>query len=98
MVLVRQVLLESLLLGFLGGLLGLAVAAWTAKLLATAVEGPALSLELNAPLLGFNFGLALAAAVLLGLAPALTPPQVSEVVRMDAFARSSASVPAMLPR
>lgn len=70
-VLMRQVLLESLVLGLAGGLAGLVVAAWTVKLLATVVEGSGLNLELNARLLGFNFGVALVAAVLFGLAPAL---------------------------
>jgi len=75
-VLARQVLLESLVLGLLGALAGLVVAAWTMKLLETAVGDSGSVLELNARVMAFNFGLALVAALLFGLAPALKATRV----------------------
>jgi len=64
--LIRQVLLESLALGLLGGAAGLAVAFGTTRLLAVLAEVG----ELNARVLLFNFVLAALTALLFGLVPA----------------------------
>lgn len=73
--LIRQNLAESLLLAFLGGALGVAVAyGFTAALLNLAVTDPGHSTLRVAPdsaILLFNFAIALAAGVLFGLAPAV---------------------------
>jgi len=68
--LVRQVLLESLVLGLAGGVAGLVVAVWTMKLLELLVEGAGFSAVLSMRVIGFNFGVAAVTAVLFGLAPA----------------------------
>ncbi len=64
--LVRHVLLESLALGLLGGVAGLAVALGTTKLLAALADVG----ELNARVLAFNFVLAALMSLLFGLMPA----------------------------
>ncbi len=64
--LVRQTLLESLVLGLLGGLAGLFVAFGTTKVLTVLTEVG----ELNSRTLVFNFILASLAALLFGLVPA----------------------------
>ncbi|HXU36106.1 MAG TPA: ABC transporter permease [Blastocatellia bacterium] len=72
--LVRQFLVESLLLSFLGGVVGFAVASWTLSLLVasipTSVGALGLSPELDLRMLGFNLALALVTGLLFGLAPA----------------------------
>jgi macrolide transport system ATP-binding/permease protein len=80
--LVRQLLTESVLLGLLGGVLGLAVAWWTAKLLVS-FQPPvlfklSLDLGIDGRVLAFTFFVSLLAGVLFGLAPALqaTRPQL----------------------
>jgi predicted permease len=73
--LVRQFLVESLLLSLLGGLVGLIVAAWSLGALVasipTSVGALGLSPELDLRMLGFNLALALMTGSLFGLAPAL---------------------------
>jgi predicted permease len=71
---VRQLLLESLLLAMTGGALGLSLAQWaTSALVAMAPEGLARTSEivLNFRVLGFAFLVALVTGVLFGLAPAI---------------------------
>lgn len=72
--LVRQFLVESLLLSFLGGVVGFAVASWTLGLLVasipTSVGALGLSPELDLRMLGFNLALALVTGLFFGLAPA----------------------------
>ncbi len=73
--LVRQLLTESVLLGLLGAAVGVLLAAWLTRLLAT-FELPlpialSLDLRLDARVLGFTILVALATGVLAGLAPAL---------------------------
>jgi putative ABC transport system permease protein len=72
--LVRQFLVESLLLSFLGGVVGLIVAAWTLGLLVASIPASVgalgLSPELDLRMLGFNLALALLTGLLFGLAPA----------------------------
>jgi len=80
--LIRQLLTESVLLGLMGGVLGLAVAWWTAKLLVS-FQPPvlfklSLDLGIDGRVLAFTFFVSLLAGVLFGLAPALqaTRPQL----------------------
>jgi predicted permease len=71
---VRQLLIESLLLAMTGGALGLLLAQWaTSALVAMAPEGLARTSEivLNFRVLGFAFLVALVTGVLFGLAPAI---------------------------
>jgi predicted permease len=72
---VRQMLTESVLLSVAGGALGLSVAfagiRFITWLLANGREQFTLRAELNWPVLGFTFALALLAGVLFGLAPAI---------------------------
>jgi predicted permease len=72
---VRQMLTESVLLSVAGGALGLSVAfagiRFITWLLANGREQFTLRAELNWPVLGFTFALALLAGMLFGLAPAL---------------------------
>lgn len=72
---VRQLLVEAVLLGALGGLLGLALGLWTARAL-TGLELPlplplALDVGLNPRVLVFTAGVSIAAGLLFGLTPAL---------------------------
>ena len=73
--LVRQFLVESLLLSLLGGGVGLLVAAWTISGLVSTIPqsygAEGLSTQLDARLLGFNFALALITGLIFGLLPAL---------------------------
>jgi predicted permease len=72
--LIRQFLVESLLLSFLGGVVGFAVASWTLSLLVASIPSSVgalgLSPELDLRMLGFNLALALVTGLLFGLAPA----------------------------
>jgi predicted permease len=73
--LVRQFLVESLLLSLIGGGVGLLVAAWTISGLVAAIPSSmgamGLSPQLDLRLLTFNFALAVITGVLFGLLPAL---------------------------
>jgi predicted permease len=69
----RQLLTESLLLGFLGGAAGLLVARLSLVVVRTMNPGNVPRLDeigINGTVLAFTFGLALATGVLFGLAPA----------------------------
>jgi putative ABC transport system permease protein len=72
--LMRQLMMESLVLAFLGGVAGIVVAQWTLDLMM--MLGPddgleVISRNLNGRLLAFNFLLALLTGLAFGLAPAL---------------------------
>ena len=73
--LIRQLGLESLLVGAAGGLLGVAIAAWTASLLVTGVaagtDTQGLRTGLDWRVLAFEAAASLVATVLFGLLPAL---------------------------
>ncbi len=73
--LVRQFLIESLLLASIGGLAGLAVARWARDILWSmkppAFEYAGFSLGLDTQVLGYTFVLALATGIIFGLFPAL---------------------------
>jgi putative ABC transport system permease protein len=80
--LLRQLLAESLLLAFVGGLLGLVLAHWSNKLLARqfVVDGQTvLSLPLNFRAMGF----ALAASTISGLAFGLVPAWLSSRIDVN---------------
>ena len=75
--LVRQLLVESLLIGFAGGGLGFILAIWGTALLRSLlswndfVQIMASEMVLDWPVLGFCLGISLAAAIFFGLLPAL---------------------------
>ena len=69
---VRQLLLESLLLGVVGGLAALFVAVWSSQLLIHLLpEDTTLAANLDARVLAFNIAVALGAGLLFGVLPAL---------------------------
>jgi predicted permease len=78
--LVRQLLTESLLLAFAGGLLGVGLAAFADRLLLRMISGGAntlpLDVSINIRLLLFNFAVTVATAVLFGIVPALRGTRV----------------------
>lgn len=77
---VRQLLTESALLSFSGGVLGLLVAFAGIRAISLLIASPANDLvlrpSLNWPVLGFTFALSLATGLLFGLAPALQATRV----------------------
>jgi predicted permease len=87
--LVRQFLVESVVLALIGGFVGLLVASWAVDGLLS-VMGPdmagALDSGLDVRLLLFNLGVSVATGVLLGLAPALqlTRPRVADALKDQA--------------
>ncbi len=87
--LIRQLLVESLLLALLGGAAALLVATWTADLLVSAMPRDAfegITGNLDPRVLGFNFLLALCTGLLFGLLPALraTRPDLAPVLKDQA--------------
>jgi predicted permease len=89
---VGQLLIESLLLSVLGGVLALAVSAWTMRLLAGIMPhtDPPLKLATNPDLrvLFFTLAVSLLTAIVFGLAPALqaTRPDLAPVLKDQANA------------
>ncbi|MBC7925435.1 MAG: ABC transporter permease, partial [Bryobacteraceae bacterium] len=73
--LVRQLLIESLLLSFTGGAVGLLLAVWTIRGLLSFIQQDGTSMMLRATpdmrILAFDFALALITGILFGLAPAI---------------------------
>jgi putative ABC transport system permease protein len=72
--LIRQVLIESLLLAITGGALGLIVAAWATTLLVKLSPGniPLVeTIHIDGPVLAFTLGLSVFTALLFGIFPAL---------------------------
>lgn len=72
--LIRQLLAESILLSFLGALVGLVMAAWSLRVLVHLAEStlPRMAqVRLSLPVLGFTMGIALVTGILFGLWPAL---------------------------
>jgi predicted permease len=82
--LVQQLLTESLVIAALGGALGLALALWSVRLLASLVtsSGTPLNLGLDLRLLGFTLGACLLTAMISGVIPALraTRPDLIKVL------------------
>lgn len=84
--LVRQVLTESLLLGFLGGALGCALAQMLLRLFVSIAPAGIPHLEharVDGRVVAFTFGVALISAVLFGLAPALHCPAPELLIGKD---------------
>ncbi len=88
--LIRQLLVESALLGLLGGLAGLLVAMWTVDALSVVI-GDADTVSrmpslIDARVMIFNVALSIATGVLFGLIPALqsTRPSVSPALKDEA--------------
>jgi len=71
--LIRQLLVESAVLGLLGGLAGLLVATWTIDAMASSFASPGDRLPqwIDGPVVLFNLALSLGTALIFGLAPAL---------------------------
>jgi predicted permease len=88
--LVRQLLVESVLLSIIGGVAGIIVAFWTNRALMTFVPAtdPPLTydLSLDGRILLFNFGVAIATGLLFGLFPALqaTKPDLAPTLKDQA--------------
>src|SRR5205807_2518771 len=84
--LVRQLLVESVVLGLLSGMIGLLTATWTLDALLRFMQGTSkasLSASLDIRVLAFHFLVAVVAGILLGLAPALqgTRPDLAPVLK-----------------
>ncbi len=76
--LIRQLLTESLVLAFLGGVLGLLLAFWGTELVAAAgskINPMFQGIRVDMRALGFTFGISIITGLIFGLAPAL---QISE--------------------
>jgi predicted permease len=83
---VRQLLVESLVISLSGAALGVAASYWLARLplmLAPASFPPESVVHINLPILGFSVALALLAGIAVGLVPALrlSRPDVSQAVQ-----------------
>lgn len=71
---VRQLLMESLLLAFAGGALGLVVASWAMSFLSKVAHETVARMdyiEIDGRVLAFNLGVSLLTGILFGIAPAL---------------------------
>ena len=89
---VRQLLTESLVLAVLGAAAGLLVMVWGTRLLLLQLAGQAggapLDLRIGLPLLAFTAGVAVAAVLVFGLAPALRASRVNLASTIRAHARA----------
>jgi predicted permease len=89
---IRQLLVESLLLSFAGGVLGLLISPWAIRLLINIMPqlDPPLrfSTDPNLPLLLFTIAISIVTAIIFGLAPALQAvrPDVAPVLKDQAGA------------
>jgi predicted permease len=91
---VRQLLVESLLLAFLSGIAAVVVAWWGSRLLVTmASEGDPISLAVgpNARVLAFTLGVSVLSVVLFGLVPALRASRVDLASALRSTSRSVSS-------
>ncbi len=83
--LIRQLLTESLLLGVISGGLGILTASWSKKLVVSLVPGgfpQNLDISTNWQVIAFTMLLAIVAAVIFGLAPALQASKSSQMVAL----------------
>jgi predicted permease len=93
---IRQLLVESVLLSLLGGVLGLMIARWTTSALISMIpEGMARAsdVQLDFRVLCFTFLIALATGVLFGLAPALQAARANLTREYAAGSRGSSTGP-----
>jgi predicted permease len=92
---IRQLLTESLLLAFAGGMLGIALASVSSRiLLRMASDGPAtipLDLSINGRLLFFNLAVTIATALIFGTVPALRATRIQLTDTLKASRTSNAS-------
>ena len=92
---IRQSMLEALLLSFSGGLLGLGLAFTATRALIAFVAKGAAYIPLNASpdatILLFTLGVSVVAGLLFGLAPALQVARASAMPTMNATTRTTAS-------
>jgi predicted permease len=92
LVLIRQLLVESLLLAGAGGLAGLALASWSDRLLTTFLPPDTAQLHISTTpdlrILLFTFAVCVITGILFGLAPALqaTRPDVAPALKDEAGA------------
>ncbi|HWP41787.1 MAG TPA: ABC transporter permease, partial [Blastocatellia bacterium] len=92
--LVRQLMVESMVLSGTGGLLGLLVAVWTLAGLLQWLpdEGMSgISADLDGQVLAFNFGLSVLAGVFFGLAPALKSTRTNLVMALKDQGRNASA-------
>ncbi len=95
--LVRQLLLESLLLAGAGGALGLLIASWTADgllyLLPADATGGWINFQIDARILAFNFALSLVTGLVFGLVPALqaTRPELAPTLKDQSSSATATS-------
>jgi predicted permease len=91
--LIRQLLVENLLLAGLGGVLGLGLAAWGLQLILLFLPSTSLPIDLrlglDLPLISATAGLAMLAGILFGLAPALQSAATSLNAALNEGARGS---------
>ena len=90
--LVRQLLTESVLLGFAGGTAGLLIARWSLYVVRTVNPGNIPRLEeigINGAVLAVTFGISLLTGVIFGVAPAIRAARVDLNTTLKAGGRSS---------
>jgi putative ABC transport system permease protein len=85
---VRQLLIESLLLALMGGLLGLFLSSWGTRVLIAMAQGNlprAREIHVDGLVLAFALGVSILAGVLFGLAPAfqISRPDLNSVLRAE---------------
>jgi predicted permease len=91
---VRQLMIESVLLAVIGGAAGLVIAQWTLYLVRTINPGniPRLDdIEINGTVLAFTFGISTVTGVLFGVAPAWRAMKVDLNTSLKAGGRSGQS-------
>ena len=91
----QQLLTESVLLAFLGGATGLALAFWGSRLLTTMAASGRAAMNLEVPIdlrvLGFGALLCLATGILFGLAPALSTAKIALTPALSERGNTSSS-------
>ncbi|HZS48899.1 MAG TPA: ABC transporter permease, partial [Blastocatellia bacterium] len=87
---IRQLLVESIMLALIGGAVGVLVAYWTINLMKTSMPSDVIpfisnwqGFTLDLPVLGFTLGVSIVAGALFGLAPALqmSRPDLNEALK-----------------
>jgi putative ABC transport system permease protein len=93
--LIRQLLLESVLLSLAGGALGLLVAVWGNRLLGSRIrmgsEMAAFDLRLDAPVMAFTFAVSVLTGILFGLMPARIASRTDVNLALKQGGRGSAA-------